>query len=155
MERTLVILKPDCVTRGLVGSVISRFEDKGLKIVATKMRKLDHKILEEHYAHLKEKPFFPGIVKFMSSGPAICMIVEGKDVVEVMRKLCGATNARNAESGTIRGDLSMSTQCNIIHASDSKESAEKEIKRFFTPDEICSWERVQEDFFYAPDERKA
>lgn len=154
MERTLIILKPDCLTRGLVGKVIARFEEKGLKLVAAKMAKLDKKILEEHYGHLKDKPFFPGILRFMSSAPVICMIIEGKDVVEITRKLCGTTNARNAEPGTIRGDLSMSTQCNIIHASDSVETAQKEIARFFKPDEIVSWERVQEDFFYAPDERK-
>jgi len=154
MERTLVILKPDCVQRGLCGAVLSRFEKRGFSIAAMKMMKLSHELLNEHYAHLKDKPFFPGIVSFMSSAPVVVAIIEGKDVVEITRKMCGATNARNAENGTIRGDFALSTQCNIIHASDGKETAEKEIKRFFKPEEIQTYERSLDKFTYAPDEKK-
>lgn len=152
MEQTLIMLKPDAIQRGLIGKIISRFEERGLKIVAMKMVKLEKKILEEHYAHLKDKPFFPRLVEFMSAAPVLLFIVEGKDAVEVGRKMCGVTNARNAEPGTIRGDFAMSTQCNLIHASDNRERAEKEIKMFFTPEEIFSYERALEKFLYADDE---
>ena len=154
MEKTLIILKPDCVQRGLCGAVLSRFERRGLSIVAARMAKLTPAQLHEHYSHLKEKPFFPPLVEFMSSAPVILAVIEGKDAVEIVRKMCGATNARNAENGTIRGDFAMSTQYNIIHASDSKETAEKEIKRFFKPEEICSYARTLDSLTYSSDERK-
>ena len=154
MEKTLIILKPDCVQRGLCGAVLSRFERRGLSIVAAKMAKLTSAQLHEHYAHLKDKPFFPPLVEFMSSAPVVLAVIEGKDAVEIVRKMCGTTNARNAENGTIRGDFAMSTQYNIIHASDSKETAEKEIKRFFKPDEICSYARTLDSLTYSSDERK-
>lgn len=154
MEKTLIILKPDCVQRGLCGAVLSRFERRGMSISAAKMVKLTPAHLHEHYAHLKEKPFFPPLVEFMSSAPVILAVIEGKDAVEIVRKMCGATNARNAENGTIRGDFAMSTQYNIIHASDSLETAEKEIKRFFKPEEIHSYPRTLDSLTYSSDERK-
>lgn len=154
MEKTLIILKPDCVQRGLCGAVLSRFERRGLSIAAAKMMKLTSALLHEHYAHLKDKPFFPPLVEFMSSSPVMVAVIEGKDAVEIVRKMCGATNARNAENGTIRGDFAMSTQYNIIHASDSKETAEKEIKRFFKPEELFSYPRTLDSLTYSSDERK-
>ncbi|MEM2137586.1 MAG: nucleoside-diphosphate kinase [Candidatus Anstonellaceae archaeon] len=154
MERTLIILKPDCVQRGLCGSVLSRFERRGFSIAAMKMVKLSHSLLEEHYSHLKGKPFFPALVEFMSSSPVVVAVIEGKDAVEIVRKMCGATNARNAENGTIRGDFALSTQYNIIHASDSKETAEKEVKRFFRQEELHDYVRVLDGLTYSKDEKQ-
>jgi len=139
MERTLIILKPDCVKRHLCGEVLTRFEKAGFRIAAMKMVRLSHAILEEHYAHLKDKPFFPSVLAFMSSSPVIVAILEKENAVEEVRKLCGATDPKKAEKGTIRADLATSTQDNIIHASDSRETAEKEMKRFFKIEEIPSY----------------
>jgi len=153
-ERTLIILKPDCVQRGLVGAVLSRFESRGFSIVGMKMVKLSAAILKEHYAHIADKPFFPGIAAFMSSCPVVVAAIEGKEVVEVTRAMCGPTNARKAASGTIRGDYSLSMQCNVIHASDSAESAQKEIARFFSPGELHSYSRMLHDITYSADEKQ-
>lgn len=153
MEKTLVILKPDCVQRGLCGAVLQRFERRGFSIAAMKLTLLSKAVLEEHYSHLKGKPFFPALVGFMSSSPVVVAIIEGKDAVEMARKMCGATNARAAENGTIRGDFALSTQCNVIHASDSRETAEKEIARFFRHEEIHSYKRALEGMTYSADEK--
>ncbi len=150
MERTLILFKPDALQRGIVGEILSRFEKKGLKIVAMKMLKMDAEKVREHYAHLADKPFFPALEKFMTH-PIIAAVLEGKDAVAVVRKMVGATNAREAEPGTIRGDYSMSISKNVIHASESREVAEEEIRRFFDEKEIFSWER-NEYWFYAEDE---
>nr|WP_306473856.1 nucleoside-diphosphate kinase [Mogibacterium diversum] len=131
MEKTYIMLKPDCVKRGLMGEVISRIERKGYKIVDAKMMNLDEAILKEHYAHLADKPFFPEIVAFMTSGPVLGMIVEGENAVQGMRIIMGATKFEEATAGTIRGDFAHSTSENLIHGSDSLENAEIEIKRFF------------------------
>nr|WP_304128599.1 nucleoside-diphosphate kinase [Mogibacterium diversum] len=131
MEKTYIMLKPDCVKRGLMGEVISRIERKGYKIVDAKMMNLDETILNEHYAHLADKPFFPEIVSFMTSGPVLGMIVEGENAVQGMRIIMGATKFEEATAGTIRGDFAHSTSENLIHGSDSLENAEIEIKRFF------------------------
>lgn len=131
MERTYIMLKPDCIKRGLIGKVISRIEEKGFTISNMKMMNLDEKILHEHYAHLTDKPFFPSIVEYMTSGPVVGMIVEGENVVKGMRILMGATKFEEATAGTIRGDYATSTSENIVHGSDSVENAEIEIKRFF------------------------
>lgn len=131
MERSFIMLKPDCVKKGLIGQVISRIEQKGFKITAMKMLSLDEPILREHYPHLKDEPFFPEIVDYMSSGPVVAMIVEGHNALKGMRKLMGPTNSEEAEPGTIRGDFGTSTRFNIIHGSDSPENAEAEIHRFF------------------------
>lgn len=130
-ERTYIMLKPDCVKRKLIGEVISRIEKKGYKISNMKMINLDEKILREHYAHIADRPFFPAILEYMTSGPVVGMIVEGENVVQGMRIIMGATKFEEAMAGTIRGDFAMSTGENIIHGSDSPENGEIEIKRFF------------------------
>jgi len=132
VERTYIMLKPDALKRGLAGEIISRIEKKGYKIAAAKTMQLDEAILKEHYAHLADKPFFPEIVAFMTSGLVLAMIVEGPDVVKGMRILMGATKFEEATPGTIRGDYAFCTSENLIHGSDSIENAEIEIKRFFS-----------------------
>lgn len=131
IEKTYIMLKPDCIKRSLIGEVIARIERKGYKILDAKMMNLDEAILREHYAHLKDKPFFPEIVSYMTSGPVLGMIVEGENAVLGMRILMGATKFEEATAGTIRGDYATSTGENIVHGSDSVENAEIEIKRFF------------------------
>jgi nucleoside-diphosphate kinase len=153
IERTLVLVKPDALQRELVGQVISRIERRGFKIVGVKMALLDQKTLKEHYAHLAAKPFFPRIAEFMSSAPVIAMAIEGFDAVEVLRKMSGVTKSSAAEPGTIRGDFALSVMCNIIHASDSKEAAAAELKRFFKASELFDWKRANVENVYAPDER--
>ncbi len=130
-ERTYIMLKPDCVKRGLVGEVISRIENKGYKITDVKMMTLSEEILREHYAHIAQQPFFPNVLNFMTSESVLAMIVEGENVIKGMRIIMGATKFEDATAGTIRGDYASSTTENIIHGSDSAESAEIEIKRFF------------------------
>ena len=131
MERTYIMLKPDAVRRGLMGEIISRIERKNFKITNMKMMTLGEDIIKEHYAHLADKPFFPEIVEYMTSGPVVAMIVEGEEVVKGMRILMGATKWLEASAGTIRGDYANSTTENLIHGSDSVENAEIEINRFF------------------------
>lgn len=131
IEKTYIMLKPDCIKRGLMGEVISRIEKKGYKITDAKMLNLDEKILREHYAHIADKPFFQEIVSYMTSGPVLAMIVEGENAVKGMRILMGATKFEEATAGTIRGDYAFCTSENIIHGSDSIENARIEIKRFF------------------------
>ena len=130
-EKTLVLLKPDCIRRGLAGEVISRIEKKNYRIADAKMMHLDEDILKEHYAHIASKPFFPEVVKYMTSGPVLAMIIEGENAVEGVRLLMGATKFKEALPGTIRGDFACCTDENIIHGSDSLENAAIEIKRFF------------------------
>ncbi len=130
-ERTYVMLKPDCVKRGLIGEVIARIERKGYRITDARMTRLDEALLRAHYAHLKDEPFFPRIVEFMTSGPVLSMIVEGENAVRGMRILMGATHVEEAVAGTIRGDYMNTIGENLIHGSDSAESAEAEIARFF------------------------
>lgn len=154
MEKTLILLKPDAVNRGLVGEVIGRFEKKGLKIAGLKMIQLHDKLLDEHYSHLKDKPFFKGIANFMKSSPVVAIALEGLDCVEVVRGMCGPTNARKALPGTIRGDFALSVQSNIVHASDSKESAEVEVKRFFQKSELFDYEKIDSETIYSQDEKK-
>ncbi len=131
MERTYIMLKPDALKRGVAGEIISRIERKGYKIADAKMMQLGEAILKEHYAHIADKPFFPELVDYMTSGPVLAMIVEGPDVVQGMRILMGATKWEEAAPGTIRGDYANCTTENLIHGSDSVENAEIEIKRFF------------------------
>ena len=139
MEKTLVLIKPDAFQRGLVGKIISRFENKGLQLVAAKMVTMTDDMIDEHYAHITEIPTFPDIKKFMSSGPILAMCWQGLDVIDTVRKLCGQTKARDAVPGTIRGDFAMSIQTNLIHASDSVETAKKEIDRFFVNNELFEY----------------
>jgi nucleoside-diphosphate kinase len=136
MERTFVMLKPDAIKKGVVGQVISRLEKAHLSIAGMKMVQLNEEMCREHYAHHASKPFFKGLVEFMCSSPVICMVVEGERAVEAVRELAGPTDSKKAPKGTIRGDFGTDVQANIIHASDSKETAEVEIRRFFRDDEI-------------------
>ncbi len=155
MEQTLVIVKPDAVNRGIVGEIISRFEKKGLEIVAMKMKHLQDDELEEHYAHHKDKPFFKDLVGFMKHSPSILMVFEGVKAIEAARFLSGSTYGLEAAPGTIRGDYSMSRSHNIVHTSDSAENAKVEIDRFFSKDEIFSYKRVDWQEIYNTEEQSA
>jgi nucleoside-diphosphate kinase len=141
-ERSLIILKPDTVHRGLIGAVTNRIENRGFQIVAMKMAKISQAKLDEHYGHLTSKPFYPEIVDYMTMGPVVFMIVEGANAVNGMRQLCGATDPAQATMGTVRADFATTIRYNLIHASDSVENAEAEIKRFFEEDEICSYKKI-------------
>lgn len=152
MERTLVLIKPDAIGRGLIGRIITRFEEKGLKVTGVKFMQLSDKLLNEHYAHLADKPFFPGTRAFMQSTPVIAMCWEGLEVVETVRRLCGITKSREAAPGTIRGDLAMSVQANLVHASDSVETAKVEVARFFEPNELLDYEWSAASLIYSKDE---
>lgn len=136
MERTFVAIKPDAVQRGLIGEIIGRFERKGFKIAGMKFLQLDRQIAEKHYAEHVGKPFFEDLVGFITSGPLVAMVLEGTNAVETARKLMGATNPINAEPGTIRADLAYIMQRNVVHGSDSKASAEREISIFFDESEL-------------------
>jgi nucleoside-diphosphate kinase len=136
LERTFVMIKPDAVERGLVGEIISRFEKKGFTIKGLKMLKMDRKMAEELYSPHKNKPFFQNLVEFAISGPVVTMILEGDSAVDVVRLMIGSTDARKAQPGSIRGDYGLDIQANIIHASDSRESFEREHKIFFSEEEI-------------------
>lgn len=152
MEKTLVILKPSCVQRALIGKVISRFEQKGLRLAGIKMIQLTDALLNEHYAHLKGKPYFQRVKTSMEACPVIVQCWEGIDAAKVVRDLIGVTNGREAAAGTIRGDLSISSQENIVHASDSADSAEIELKRFFTDEEIFDYKLSALGYLYSSDE---
>ncbi|MBI4044696.1 MAG: nucleoside-diphosphate kinase [Candidatus Diapherotrites archaeon] len=154
MERTLVIIKPDALNRSIVGEIISRFEKKGLKIVAMKMQRLQEEKLREHYGKHKDKDFFNDLIKYMSSIPSVLLVLEGKEAVDVVRKMTGNTVGRKAEPGTIRGDFSMSVQVNIVHASDSAEEAKREVRRFFSEEEIQHYSKLDFDWVYSSDEKK-
>lgn len=153
MEKTLILIKPNAVQRGLIGEIITRIERKGLHITGLKMMQLDDTILNEHYAHLSERPFFRILKNSMMVTPVVAICVEGLDAVETVRLMVGATNARKALPGTIRGDLSMSGEQNVIHASDSVENAQIEVARFFNEDEIFEYESAITAFEYGGEER--
>ncbi len=148
MERTFVMVKPDGVQRGLIGKIISRLERKGLKIVAMKMMKIEESLAEEHYVEHKEKPFFKDLIGYITSGPVVAMVIEGKEAIKVVRTLVGKTNPREALPGTIRGDYGMDVGRNVIHASDSLESAKREINLFFKEEEIVSYSKADEIWIY-------
>ena len=151
MERTFVMAKPDAVKRGLVGEIITRFERKGLALVGMKMEQLTAEKCKEHYSHIADKPFYPGIEKFMLSGAVVMMAWEGTDVVDAVRELVGITKAREANVGSIRGDLAMSVQCNLVHASDTVENAEIELGRMFVAEDY--FDREPRCLIYADDEK--
>ncbi len=153
MEKTLVLVKPDGIQRGLVGEVIKRFEQKGLKLIGVKMMSLSEAILREHYAHITNKPFYPGVEKFMRSTPVVALCLEGLEAVNAVRLLCGITKSREADAGTIRGDLAMSVACNVVHASDTPDAAQKEVKRFFTSEELFEYDKSEYMHVYVDDER--
>ncbi|CCQ98479.1 nucleoside diphosphate kinase [[Clostridium] ultunense Esp] len=141
MERTFVMIKPDGVQRGLIGEILSRFERKGFKLVAAKFFQVPASLAERHYGEHKEKPFFPELVRFITSSPVFAFVLEGKDVVRVVREMMGKTNPADALPGTIRGDYGLSIGMNIIHGSDSPESAAREISLWFKEEELTSYEK--------------
>lgn len=151
-EKTLLLIKPDGVQRGLIGEVLHRLELKGLKIVGLKMKILHEDKLREHYAHVAEKSFYPGLEKFMKSSPVVCICAEGKNAVVAVRLISGVTDAGKADGGTIRGDLAMG-MCNVVHCSDSIENAQAEIQRFFTADEIFDYNKTDYLHVYMENER--
>ena len=153
MERTLVLLKPSAIERGLVGEILTRFQQKGLIIEGLKMMQLDERLLREHYAHLVERPFFPWLLASMMATPVIALCLKGNDAIRVVRLMTGATNGREALPGTIRGDFSVSGQENIVHASSCPEDAKVEIDRFFRPEELFDWTPNSIRFLYDPAEK--
>ncbi len=148
MERTYLMVKPDGVQRGLVGKIIARFERKGLKIVGLKMIRLDRALADKHYAEHVGKPFFAGLVNFITSGPVVCMVVAGKDAVAISREMMGVTNPAKANPGSIRGAFGIDIGRNIIHGSDSPASAEREIALYFTPQELVEYDRAIDTWIY-------
>jgi nucleoside-diphosphate kinase len=148
MERTLIILKPDAVQRGLSGEILSRFEKKGLQIVGMKLMQIPQSLAETHYEPHKGKPFYPGLVKFMTSSPVIVLVLQGKDAITIARKMMGATFGSKAEPGTIRGDYGVSNSFNLIHGSDSSESATRELGLFFKPGELLDWTPAVQNWVY-------
>jgi nucleoside-diphosphate kinase len=147
-ERTYIMIKPDGVQRGLVGKIIERFEQRGYKLQALKLKQASEELLREHYKDLTGKGFFPSLLSYMLSGPVTCMVWEGKEAVKMGRQMLGATNPQESLPGTIRGDFSIEVGRNICHGSDSVENAEKEIALWFTPEELCEWEDHSNDWLY-------
>jgi nucleoside-diphosphate kinase len=156
LDRTLILIKPDAVQRGLVGEIISRFERRGLKVVAMKLMRIDEALARRHYAEHEGKPFLDGLVAFITSSPIVAAVLEGSNAVEASRAIMGATDPQKAEPGTIRGDLGLFVQNNLVHGSDSSESAKREIALFFEEREIIAWERSTDSWVYGtrpPDRR--
>lgn len=147
-QQTLILLKPDALQRDLLGEIIRRFEMKGLKIVGLKFIRLTNELLDEHYSHLTDKPFFTSLKQFMMQTPVVGMVLEGYDAVSEIRKIVGSTNPREADAGTIRADFSMNVPSNLIHASDSVESAVTEVKRFFADAELFDYEKITDRFIF-------
>ncbi|MBU6309077.1 MAG: nucleoside-diphosphate kinase [Planctomycetes bacterium] len=152
MERTFVMFKPDCLERGLVGRILTRFEEKGLRLVAMKMLRVTPALAKQHYAEHVEKPFYPGLEEFITASPVVATIFEGPEVIRVVREMLGATSGLKAAAGTIRGDYSSSRQMNLVHASDSPESAAREIGIYFKADEIQAWDPSLACWYQAPGE---
>ncbi len=152
MERTLLLVKPDGIQRGLTGRILSRFEDKGLKLAAMKIMRITPELAAEHYAPHVGKPFYEGLVSYMTSAPVLAVVIEGPRAVEVTRRLLGATFGWKAESGTIRGDFSASTAYNLVHGSDSPESAKREIGLFFSADEVVVYDRTLDRWLISDDD---
>ena len=142
MQKTLVLLKPDAVQRGLVGELVSRLERKGLKLVGMKLVKMDDALARQHYAEHVDKPFFKGLAEFITSGPLVAMAIDGEDAICMVRTLMGETNPANAAPGTVRGDYAVSIGLNLVHGSDSPESAQRELALFFKEDEILEYDRA-------------
>ena len=148
METTLIILKPDAVQRGLMGRIISRFEDKGLQVVGAKLMRISGDLAARHYEPHQGKPFYEGLIKFMTASPVLVVAVSGLNAIEICRKLMGATFGSRAEPGTIRGDFGVSNSFNLIHGSDGPETARRELSLFFEPDEILEYDRAIEGWVY-------
>lgn len=153
VERSLIIVKPDALQRNLLGEIIHRFERKGLQIVGLKMLSINDLLVDEHYAHHKDKPFFEGLKKYMQSSPVVVVVLQGFEAINAIRLIVGPTKGREADAGSIRGDFAMSVQYNIIHASDSIENAKDEVARFFKADELFDWKKVDLEMIYGEDER--
>ena len=149
-ERTFVMVKPDGVQRGLIGEVISRFEDRGLKLVGAKFMEIDRDLAEEHYGEHDDKPFFGDLVSFITAGPVLAMVWEGQDAIRQVRRMMGETDPADSDPGTIRGDLGLDLGRNVIHGSDHEDpgSNEREIELFFDEDELVDWERIDETWLY-------
>jgi nucleoside-diphosphate kinase len=147
-ERTFVLLKPDAVQRALVGAILERFERRGLKLVALKTTKVPRELATTYYLEHRGKPFFAGLVKYITSAPSVALVLEGDEAVAVVRKMMGKTNAAEAEPGTIRGDFGIKIGRNLIHGSDSVATAKREIGLFFTPEELLEYARVDETWLY-------
>ncbi|MBI1957217.1 MAG: nucleoside-diphosphate kinase [Candidatus Niyogibacteria bacterium] len=152
-ERTLIIIKPDALQRNLLGEIVGRFEQKGLKIIGMKMIQLEDAILAEHYSHHVDKPFFASLKNFMKSSPVVVMALSGLNAISAVRLIVGPTKGYEADAGSIRGDLSLSGQTNIVHASDSSGSAEKEVARFFKSEELFDYKKIDFEFVYGEEER--
>jgi nucleoside-diphosphate kinase len=152
MERTLILLKPDCVQRRLMGRVIARFEDKGLNIIAMKMMQVTPELAKKHYAEHVSKGWYPMLEGFITGGPIVAAIVEGLEAIRVVREMLGATSGLKAAAGTIRGDFSSSRQMNLVHASDGSEAAEREIALYFRSEEVCAQEPTLRPWLRAIDE---
>ena len=148
MERTLIIFKPDAVQRGLCGEILARFEKKGLQLVGCKMMKIPQQLAETHYEPHRGKPFYPGLVKFMTRSPVVVLALAGKDAIAISRKMMGATFGSKAEPGTIRGDFGVSNSFNLIHGSDSPESAARELALFFKEGELVDWTPASQSWVY-------
>jgi nucleoside-diphosphate kinase len=148
MEKSLIILKPDAVQRGLVGSIITRLEQRGLKFAGLKMMRIDDALAQRHYAVHKERPFFQKLVSYITSGPVVVAVVTGADVIQIVRNTVGATNPAQAARGTMRGDVSVEIGRNLIHASDSPENGEQEVSLFFRPEELVSMDRSLDSWIY-------
>ena len=149
LERTLVIFKPDCVQRRLVGTILRRFEAKGLRLAALKLMQVDRALGERHYAEHRERPFFPGLIDFITSGPVVVGVLAGPDAITVVRTLLGKTNGAEADPGTIRGDFSISKQNNLIHGSDGPEAAEREIALWFGAGDVLDYELAGQQWVVA------
>jgi len=149
IERSLIIIKPDAIQRNLVGEIISRFERKGLKLVGMKMLRAQDTLLEEHYAHIADKPFFAGVKKFMKHSPVVAVAVEGVRAIEAIRIIVGVTAGYEADAGSIRGDFTMSIQSNVVHASDSIENGKEEVQRFFAENELFEYHKLDELMVYS------
>ncbi|MGR3310376.1 MAG: nucleoside-diphosphate kinase [Candidatus Brocadiales bacterium] len=148
MQKTLIIIKPDAVQRRLIGSIIKRFEDKGLQILGLKMARIPGTLAMEHYSMHKGKDFYEPLIRYTTSGPVVLMVLKGKNAIEIARKLMGATFGVDAQPGTIRGDYAVSNRFNLIHGSDSEASAEKEINTFFTMTELVEYEAADLSWIY-------
>lgn len=152
MERTFVMFKPDCLERGLLGTILTRFEQKGLRLVAMKMLRITPAMAKQHYAEHVNKPFYPGLEEFITASPVVATVFAGPEVIRVVREMLGATSGLKAAAGTIRGDYSASRQMNLVHASDSPESAAREIDIYFEAEEMVAWEPSLACWLQAPGE---
>lgn len=148
MEKSFVMLKPDAISRRLMGKILNRFEEKGLQIIAIKMLNISQDLAKKHYGEHEKKPFFNDLINYITSSPSLAMVIKGDEAISLIRKIVGATNPKEAELGTIRGDFAIDMGRNIIHASDSPSSAEREISLFFNDEEICDFSIVDNSWIY-------